>query len=106
LIQEEYRPEIFNTRTGAKLKELPTSSDRVAMSSDGRLVLAAGKVEFGWPQGASQKVELWDVAAGQKLREFDAPPFLGYAASICDLGFSNDGRYVFAGRGDGTTPFW
>ena len=106
LIQEEYRPEIFDARTGAKLKELPTSSERVAISSDGRLVMAAGKVEFGWPQGASQKVELWDVSAGQKLREFDAPPFLGYAAAICDLGFSSDGRHVFAGRGDGTTPFW
>lgn len=105
-VEEIYRPEIFNARTGAKLKELPLSTDRVAISPDGRLVLATGRMNNGWPHGASQKVELWDASLGQKVREFDAPPFLGYAASVQDLSFSGDGRFAITGRGDGTAPMW
>ncbi len=104
--QTDYRPSIWDARTGKRLKELATSTGRVAISPDGHLVLAAGQSNFGWPHGASQKIEVWDVASGQKIRELDGAPFLGYAASVQDLGFSSDGRYVFAGRGDGTTPFW
>ncbi len=106
LLLEEYRPSVWNTRRGEKLKELATNSDRVAISPDGRLVLAAGKQERGPAGGLSQKVDLWDVASGQKLRALDAPPFLGYAATVQELGFSRDGRFAVAGRGDGTIPFW
>ncbi|MFZ0062544.1 MAG: caspase family protein, partial [Pyrinomonadaceae bacterium] len=105
-VEQNYRLEIFNAQTGAKLKELPISTERVAISPDGRLVLATGRMNSNWPHGASQKVELWDVSLGQRVREFDAPPFLGYAASVQDLSFSGDGRYVITGRGDGTAPMW
>ncbi|MGH9967540.1 MAG: caspase family protein [Pyrinomonadaceae bacterium] len=103
---EEYRTAVWDTRKGEKPKDLPASLYLSAISPDGRQLLAAGKSERGPAGGLSQKVDVWDVSSGQKLRELDAPPFLGYAASVQELAFSSDGRYAAAGRGDGTTPFW
>ena len=106
LVLEDYRTVIFNARTGARLKELPISSDLVAISSDARHLIASGKTRSDWPEGLSQMIELWDVTTGQKLRDLDASPCLGYAATIQDLSFAPDGRHVIAGRGDGTAPLW
>jgi WD40 repeat protein len=105
-VSEDHRPGIWDTQKGEKRAELATSTSHVAISPDARLVLTAGKQEIARGGGLTQKVDVWDVATGQKVRELDAPPFLGYAASVQDLGFSGDGRYVVAGRGDGTTPMW
>lgn len=105
LFIERYRPSVWDPGKGEKLKELPTSSERVAISPDGRIVLTAGRLEHA-AGGFSQKVDVWEASSGRKIRELDAPPFLGYSATVFDLSFSKDGRYAVAGRGDGTTPLW
>ena len=85
--------------TGTPLHTLTTaSSDAIAFSPDGKLLLAGSG---SGPLSESADVQLWDVAAGKLLRSFGSS-----GTGARSVAFSPDGQQALAGSWDGTLKLW
>jgi WD40 repeat protein len=51
-------------------------------------------------------LKLWDVKAGQSLRDFEMPMTYGRAECIYSISMSPDGKYVLAGGERGAVQLW
>jgi WD40 repeat protein len=64
---------------------------RVAFSGDGKRLVAGG------PRGV---VRVWDVATGEKYRDFN------HGRAVTEVALSRDGKAVASGGADGTVKVW
>jgi WD40 repeat protein len=92
----------WRTDTGAETAcfRLPTGAPDVALSPDGRL--AAFSVAAG-------QVQLWDVEAGQAVRQFDVPAddaFCVGSIGADSLAFSPDGKLLAKRARGGVVYLW
>ncbi|KAJ2914127.1 hypothetical protein MD484_g6278, partial [Candolleomyces efflorescens] len=93
--------QIFDTKSGVKVCELPHESEAhsgdlyirsVRFSPDGKL-LATGAED--------RQIRIWDIARKRIRHIFD-----GHQQEIYSLDFSLDGRLIVSGSGDRTTRIW
>jgi WD40 repeat protein len=85
---------VWDVASGKELRQLPdlTECSTYAVSPDGRTYAFAGKDKRIW---------LWDAVAERKL-----PVRIEHPKGIDNLGFSPDGRSLFAWCGDGKVHVW
>jgi WD40 repeat protein len=88
---------LWDTATGKEQRAITVSTDlvpTVALSSDGRLVAAAGV--------GRNAVRVWETNAGKEL----SSTVPGHEAGITALAFSHDGRTLAAGSADRRVSLW
>ncbi len=93
---------VFDTATGQATRQFGLAANetdehgcilwsRPAFSRDGRAVLT----------GVDERVIIWDVTTGQRLRTFS-----GHSASVTAIGVSRDGHSVLSGDVNGQIILW
>ena len=86
-------PVVYELASGHRVASLIWECSRALRFSPDGTILASGD-EWG-------KVSLWDIAKGNRLREFQA-----HKRIVSALRFSPDGRRVASGSIDGTIKLW
>ena len=86
-------PVVYDLAIGQRVASLIWECSRALRFSPDGTILASGD-EWG-------KVSLWDIAKGNRLREFE-----GHKRIVSALRFSPDGRRLASGSIDGTIKLW
>src|SRR5207245_1578355 len=84
---------VWETASATEVLEFrATHNQRVAFSSDGRLLALSAP---------GQEIVVWDLCRGREARRFK-----GYDAEVTWLAFSPDGRRLVSGQDDSTMLVW
>jgi WD40 repeat protein len=88
---------LWDLATGVEVRKFAFPSgnhcvNSMAFSADGQYVATAGIEGRAW---------LWNVARGEKVREF-----VGHAGIVWAVALSKDGRYAVTSGADGTARVW
>ncbi len=91
---------VWDTTSGEELRVLKHAGpvDSIAISPDGKVVLAAGG-----PLGAGgdTDIHVWDLTNGEEIRRFT-----GHTKRVWSLTFSPDGLHALSGSSDTTIRLW
>jgi WD40 repeat protein len=95
---ETVRLQVWDTSTHGRLQEWKTDNlSSIAFSADGKLL--AARTHFA-------RIDLFDVAAGTKLRSWQTKPKSIDAMPIGEITFSPDGKTLASPHGDQTIRLW
>jgi WD40 repeat protein/tRNA A-37 threonylcarbamoyl transferase component Bud32 len=90
---------VWDVDSGRDLAHLPEVGSYVALSSDGKLIVAGVPEQWGAPlKNAESRLEVWDVGKKQRVQTFSLKDEM--ARSGVNVAFTADGKEVAAaGRG-------